>query len=94
MAEHSPSVPPAPSTACGFAPAALDENQRRRGRQSIRQQLGIPADAIVFGIAGALGWNPRRGYCYGLELLQAIQSCKRTDICLLIVGRAAADWII
>jgi glycosyltransferase involved in cell wall biosynthesis len=73
-------------TACGFAPAPLDESKAADARQSIRQQLGIPADAIVFGIAGALGWNPRRGYCYGLELVQAIQSCSRTDICLLIVG--------
>jgi glycosyltransferase involved in cell wall biosynthesis len=73
-------------TACGFAPVPLDESKAADARHQIREKLGIPTNAVVFGIAGALGWNPRRRYCYGLELLQAIQSCQRDDICLLIVG--------
>ena len=30
--------------------------------------------------------NAQRGYCYGLELVEAINQCDRTDVCALIVG--------
>ena len=52
----------------------------------IRSSLGIPADAVVFGIVGSLNWTPRVGYCYGLELVQAAVSLRRTDAAVLIVG--------
>ncbi len=77
---------PRAMTACGFAPSPLDKIAAAEARQRIRQTLGIPPTAVVFGIAGAVNWNPRRAYCYGLELVQAMQSCDRKDICLLIVG--------
>jgi hypothetical protein len=59
---------------------------RERGPEGIRTQIGIPASAVVFGIAGALVWNPRRGYCYGQELVEAICKTSRPDLCVLIVG--------
>jgi Glycosyl transferases group 1 len=73
-------------TACGFAPVPLDEKSEIIARKEVRQQLGIPADAIVFGIAGAVVWNPRRGYCYGQELVEADKHLNRQDVCILVVG--------
>ena len=73
-------------TACGFAPVPLNDAAAAVARESIRQQLGIPSHAIVFGIAGALNWNHRRGYCYGLELVEAAKTNKRLNRCVLIVG--------
>ena len=55
-------------------------------REKIRHSLGIPQNAIVFGIAGALVWNPRRAYCYGQELVDAISKTTRVEVCVLIVG--------
>jgi glycosyltransferase involved in cell wall biosynthesis len=73
-------------TASGWAPAPLTAEQAVDARQSVRRELGIAPDAIVFGLAGALNWNPRRGYCYGLELVEAILRIDRPDICVLVVG--------
>jgi glycosyltransferase involved in cell wall biosynthesis len=77
---------PRAATACGFAPVPLNDSAAAEARQSIRKQLGIPAHAIVFGIAGALNWNVRRGYCYGLELVEAAKKNKWSNRCVLIVG--------
>ena len=55
-------------------------------RERIRAALGIPADAIVFGIVGSVQWNRRRGYCYGLELVRAARLAQRSDLRVLIVG--------
>lgn len=55
-------------------------------RSAVRLRLGIPADATVFGLVGALIWTPRRGYCYGQELIRALRHCERDDIRVLIVG--------
>jgi hypothetical protein len=68
-------------------PEWLEKTDAAIARDAVRSQLGIPESAIVFGIAGALVWNPRRRYCYGQELVEAI--CKRPprpDLCVLIVG--------
>jgi glycosyltransferase involved in cell wall biosynthesis len=56
-------------TAPGFAPYAQASDQRAQ----IRQRYKIDPNAIVIGIAGALIWNPRVKYCYGMELVQAIR---------------------
>jgi glycosyltransferase involved in cell wall biosynthesis len=73
-------------TACGWAPSLLNPREALDVRNSIRQKLGIAPDSIVFGIAGALNWNPRRKYTYGLELVQAMKMSSRKDISVLIVG--------
>jgi glycosyltransferase involved in cell wall biosynthesis len=55
-------------------------------RDAVRNELGIPADALVFGLVGSLAWNPRVGYCYGLELVRALRQVDRPDLRVLIVG--------
>lgn len=55
-------------------------------RTELRARLGIPVDAVVFGLVGALVWTPRRGYCYGQELVRALRHCDRDDVRVLIVG--------
>jgi hypothetical protein len=77
---------PRAMTACGWAPAPLYPHQAAEARREVRATLGIPADAIVFGIAGALNWNSRRRYCYGLELVEAIKRTTRQDVAVLIIG--------
>jgi glycosyltransferase involved in cell wall biosynthesis len=77
---------PRAMTACGWAPAPLDPASAAIAREEVRKSLGIPRNAIVFGIAGALNWNPRRRYCYGQELVESINRTKRGDVAVLIVG--------
>jgi hypothetical protein len=69
-------------TAPGWAPFTAQPE----ARQSIREQLGIPANALVFGIVGSLAWNKRLGYGYGLELIEALKCVKRSDVWTVIVG--------
>lgn len=70
----------------GWAKTTMPAEQRSAARQEIREQLGIDADAIVIGIAGSLVWNPRVGYCYGIEIVRAMQQVKRNDVYALILG--------
>jgi glycosyltransferase involved in cell wall biosynthesis len=77
---------PRAMTASGWAPAPLNATDAAEARCAIRRQLGIAPNALVFGLAGALNWNPRRGYCYGLELVEAALKVDRPDTCVLIVG--------
>lgn len=53
---------------------------------ALRRRLGIPEEAIVFGLVGSLNWNSRVGYCYGLELVMAARAVEREDLRVLIVG--------
>lgn len=55
-------------------------------RESLRAELGLAPGVVVFGLAGSLTWSSRRGYCYGLELVQAIRSTTRPDVAVVIVG--------
>lgn len=55
-------------------------------RADVRRELGIPPDAIVFGIVGSLNWSNRAGYCYGLELVRAINRTARQGAHVLLVG--------
>jgi glycosyltransferase involved in cell wall biosynthesis len=59
--------------------------EKRRGA-SVRERLGIPPDALVFGIVGSLNWTARYGYCYGWELVQAARRIDRDDVRVLVVG--------
>jgi glycosyltransferase involved in cell wall biosynthesis len=72
---------PRAMTAAGWSAPARPEERRAR-----REELGIAADAIVFGLVGSLEWNPRHGYCYGLELVRAVLDAERSEVCALIVG--------
>jgi hypothetical protein len=69
-------------TAAGFAQhPGLAETRAR-----VRSRLGVPDDAIVFGIVGSLDWNEHRGYAYGLELIRAIRRVSRDDVAVVVVG--------
>jgi hypothetical protein len=81
---------PRAMTAPGWpAPGPVDD-----GRDRTRAELGIPADAIVFGIAGSVNWSTRREYCYGLELVRAIARVRRPDVHVLVVGDGSGmTWL-
>jgi hypothetical protein len=55
-------------------------------RRRVRERWGIPEKTIVFGIAGAIIWSKRRGYCYGLELVRAIRGVRRDDVAVVVIG--------
>ncbi len=52
----------------------------------VRGRLGIPTDAIVFGLVGSLNWTARHGYCYGQELIRARLDIARDEVHVLVVG--------
>jgi glycosyltransferase involved in cell wall biosynthesis len=57
-----------------------------QARERTRDRLGIPPDAVVFGIVGSLQWDRRRRYCYGHELVRAASTVDRPDLRVLVVG--------
>lgn len=73
-------------TAPGWASTSLPEADRAAARSDVRRALAIPQDAVVFGIVGSLAWNRRVGYCYGLELVRAVQRVNRDDVYVMVVG--------
>ncbi len=73
-------------TAAGWAHFPRTAEELASSRARIRQQLGIPDDAQVFGLLGAIIWNQRFGYCYGYELVQAFRRINRENVSILIVG--------
>jgi len=68
-------------TAASWAPPPAPATRAAR-----RAALGIPDEAIVFGLVGSLGWNDERGYCYGAELVRALRATERADLRVLVVG--------
>jgi glycosyltransferase involved in cell wall biosynthesis len=73
-------------TAPGWAPFAA-HGSRDETRRRVRARLGIPDDALVFGIVGSLAWNRRVKYCYGLELARALPlATARSGLHVIIVG--------
>ena len=77
---------PRAMTAAGWAASSFRGVPDSQRASQIRLELGIPADALVIGIAGSLTWTPRVRYCYGLELVKAALLTKRQDLRFLIVG--------
>jgi hypothetical protein len=73
-------------TAAGWAPFLRTQQERISARQRIRAQLGIPAEALVIGIAGSMVWTPRFRYCYGAELVRALAVVERPNVFALLVG--------
>ena len=75
---------PRAMTAAGWAPfppAPPEAGER------LRRELGIPSEALVFGIAGSLAWSARHRYCYGMELVQALRrGPAAAPVHVLIVG--------
>jgi glycosyltransferase involved in cell wall biosynthesis len=70
-------------TAANWAPAGTDD---AADGTAARDTLGIPRDALVFGLVGSLTWSERASYCYGLELVRALRQTTRYDVRVLIVG--------
>ena len=68
----------------GAVPLAPSESASVR--QRVRSALGIPANALVIGIAGSMVWSPRCQFCYGLELVKALSLVRRRDVYALLVG--------
>ena len=77
---------PRAMTAQGWSSFMLAPDARLQARARVRNKLGIPPDALVIGIVGALVWNARVGYCYGYELLNALKLVQRRDAVALIIG--------
>ncbi|HEV3257742.1 MAG TPA: glycosyltransferase [Gemmataceae bacterium] len=77
---------PRAMTAAGWAPFPYSPERLAAGRARVRAALGIPPDALVFGIVGSLAWTRRVRYCYGHELIQALARLDRPEVRVLIVG--------
>ncbi len=74
-------------TAAGWSPKNYSAEEFDRFRQQTRARLGIPSQAIVYGIVGSLSWVEKLQYCYGVELVSARQKIDRSaDIYVIIVG--------
>jgi hypothetical protein len=73
-------------TAAGWAPFTRTAAEQAADRAATRSRLGIPVDNLVVGIAGSMVWTPRRGYCYGAELVEAARRVRRPDVTFLLVG--------
>lgn len=69
-------------TAAGFQQHA----QVSMTREEVRGALGVPDGALLFGIVGSLDWNANKGYCYGLELVEAIRRVDREDVAVAVIG--------
>jgi glycosyltransferase involved in cell wall biosynthesis len=80
---------PRAMTAPGWAPHPLSPEQQAASRIRIRRELGIAAEDLVFGLVGSLAWTKRVGYCYGLELVRALERASRTNLKVVIVGDGA-----
>jgi hypothetical protein len=72
---------PRAMTAANWAPATSAGEPA-----AVREELGIPANAVVFGLVGSLDWNPRLQYCYGAELVRSLSRTERPDVRVLVVG--------
>jgi glycosyltransferase involved in cell wall biosynthesis len=68
------------------APGWTRDLPRPDARSSIRDQLGIHPDTVVFGIVGSLNWREQTEYAYGAELVSAIRLTDRADVSVCIVG--------
>ena len=73
-------------TVPGWAPFRSDRETLQQDRRRIRKDLGIPEDAVVFGLIGSLVWSQRYGYCYGAELVRAARRSSPSDVHVLVVG--------
>jgi glycosyltransferase involved in cell wall biosynthesis len=74
-------------TAAGWSLKKYNSNLRAKDCSSTRERLGIPANAIVYGIVGSLDWVSKIHYCYGAELVRARKKIlPSADVYIIIVG--------
>jgi hypothetical protein len=72
---------PRAMTAPGWSAAPRPQDRKAR-----REELGIPAEATVFGLVGSLEWTEGIEYCYGKELVEAVLRTERPDLRVLVIG--------
>jgi glycosyltransferase involved in cell wall biosynthesis len=77
LAFGAPRVATIPGWAASFEPV---------DREAARRRLGVEPDCLLFGIVGSLVWNKHVRYCYGLELLAALEQVDRPEVRVLVVG--------
>jgi hypothetical protein len=68
------------------APGFTPHPEAQLSREEVRDRLGVPRDAVVFGIVGGLDYNERKGYCYGLELVRALRRVDREGLAVVVIG--------
>ena len=68
-------------TAAGWSAPPRFEHRALR-----RRELGIPEDAVVFGLVGSLDWTEGIEYCYGLELVRGVLEVDRDDLRVVVIG--------
>lgn len=73
-------------TAAGWAYFSRTSEQLANSRVTIRKQLGIADDSLVFGLLGSIVLTQRFQYCYGYELVKAFQKINSKNITILVVG--------
>ena len=73
-------APRAMTAASWSAPPRPEDRNRRR------EELGIPPDALAFGLLGTLTWTSGVEYCYGRELVDAVLKTDREDVRVVVMG--------
>jgi hypothetical protein len=74
-------------TAAGWSLKNYHADEFDRYRHNTRERLGIPPDAIVYGLVGSLSWVDKRQYCYGVELVRARQLLSpAANVYVIILG--------
>jgi glycosyltransferase involved in cell wall biosynthesis len=67
----------------GFDPALVDTS----GGEGQRRRWGVADDRIVVGVLGSAHWNPRRRWCYGRDVIEAVAAARRRDVVGAVVVR-------
>jgi glycosyltransferase involved in cell wall biosynthesis len=73
-------------TAAGWSLKNYSSDELDRHQQAMREQLGIPPQAIVYGLVGSLTWVGKLEYCYGVELVKARQKIPHNADVYVIIG--------
>jgi hypothetical protein len=74
-------------TAAGWSHLNYSPDELARHQQAVRERLGIPPHALVYGLIGSLNWVEKIEYCYGLELVKArTQLPESADVYVIIGG--------
>jgi glycosyltransferase involved in cell wall biosynthesis len=73
-------------TAAGWSLINFSSDELSQYQQTIREELGIPPQAIVYGLIGSLNWVEKLEYCYGVELVKARKKLPQSADVYLIIG--------
>lgn len=52
----------------------------------LRSSLGIDPSRLVVGVVGSISWSTARGWCYGMEIVEALGQLRDLPVEALIVG--------